>query len=68
MVGLFGGGGVFGAGMDPGPTNLYKQAKKNFNRGMVPAVPKKDGSVGPKPVAQPKERASIWERIANGFQ
>ena len=68
MPGLFSGGGIFGAGMDPGTTNLYKSAKKNFNRGMVPAVQKKDGSVGPKPVAQPKERISIWERITSGFQ
>ena len=68
MVGLFNGGGIFGAGMDPGPANLYKQAKKNFNRGMVPDIQKKDGTVGPKLPAKPKERSSIWERIANGFQ
>lgn len=72
MAGLFNGGGIFGAGigagMDPRNAGLYKTAKKNFNRGMVPDIQKKDGTVGPKQMAKPKERASIWERIANGFQ
>lgn len=60
-------GQVMGMGMNPANADMYKQAKKRMNRGMTPAVPKKDGSIGPGAQNAPK-LDNIWSRIVNRFE
>jgi hypothetical protein len=61
-------GKLMGMGMNPQLADLHKIAKKKFDRGMVPQIPKRDGSVGPGIQQKPKVPGgpTIWERIARG--
>lgn len=63
-------GKMVGMAMNPQHADLAKAARKQAARGMVPMVPKKDGSMGSGIQQKPKKPGgpTIWERIARGGQ